>query len=213
MICRGNNLALTQCVLWQFSSSAPGPPCLTALLPITLIKLPPSPGQHSHHSPLPTELSSLLLSLHTYTPLKWICRVSDLCLKCVLPFKPPSGACCMCLCVTSPSPCLVQGCFLLASLLHEGWVVLHHLALTRLPTVTAKAAAFLSSHLIVLLSSFLAAEQTRKCKNPGKSQLNQEGTADGAVPALCWQLIESLSPRGSEKKLSERPSFLLARQS
>lgn len=117
------------------------------------------------------------------------------------------------LAVCVPPPCLVRGCFLLASLLHEGWVVLHHLALTRLPAATAKAAAFLSSHLIVLLSSFLAAEQKRKCKNPGISQLNQEGAADDAVPALCWQLLEPLSPRGSEKKLSEQPSSLLARQS
>lgn len=101
-----------------------------------------------------------------------------------------------------PTLCLALGCFSLVSLLHQSWTVLHHLALTRLPAVTAKAAAFLSSHLIVLLSSFSAAEQKRNCKNPGRSQLNQEGTADGAVPTFCWQWLEPLIPRGGEEKLS-----------
>ena len=107
-----------------------------------------------------------------------------------------------------PRLCLVLGCFSLASLLHQSWAVLHHLALTRLPVVTA--AAFLSSHLIVLLSSFSAAEQKRNCKNPGRSQLNQKGTADGAVPTFCWQWLEPPVPRGAKKKLSEQPPCLLA---
>lgn len=101
--------------------------------------------------------------------------------------------------------CLVLGRFLHASLQHQSCAVLHHLALTRLPAVTAKATAFLSSHLIVLLSSFSAAEQKRNCKNPGRSQLNQEGTADGAVPTFCWQWLEPLISIGSKEKLSEQP--------
>lgn len=144
--------------MWQLSSSAPGAPCLSASPPVTLrivLIMPlPSPGQRFCHGLLPRELSSLLLGLHTYTPLVWICWVSGLCLKCVLLFKSPSGACFTC----PPPLCLALGCFLLASLQHQSWAVLHHLALTRLPAVTAKAAAFLSSHLIVLLYSFSAAE-------------------------------------------------------
>lgn len=144
-------LAAESAGLWQLSSSAPGPPCLSASPPVTLrivlIMPPPSPGQCSYHGPLSTELSCLLLGLHTYTRLVWICWVSGLCLKCVMLFRPPSGAWCMCCPLLGP----VLGYFLLASLLHQSWAVLHHLALTRFPAVTAKATAFLSSHLIVLL--------------------------------------------------------------
>lgn len=42
-------------------------------------------------------------------------------------------------------------------------------------------------------------------KIPGRSQLNQEGTACGTVPDFCWQLLEYLIPRGSEEKLSGQP--------
>lgn len=112
-------LAAEGAVLWQLSSSAPGPPCLSAAPPetlkIVLIMPPPSPGQRSHHGPLPTELSSLLLGLHTHTPLVWICWVSGLCLKCVLLFKPPSGACCTCPPHSVPSAGLLLACLPAAS--------------------------------------------------------------------------------------------------
>lgn len=122
-----------------------------------------------------------LLGLHTYTPLFCFCWVLALSLK--RGFRPPSRACWMC-----PTLCLALGCFLLASLLHQSWAVLHHLS----STVTAQATAFLSSHLIVPFSSSSAAEQNTKCKDPGRSQLNQE--ADGAVSTSCWQRLESLLP-------------------
>lgn len=85
------HLAAKGAVLWQLSSSAPGPPCPSASPPITLrivlIMPSPSPGQCSHHGPLPTLLSSLLLGL------LWICWVSGFY---VLLCKPPSRACSMC---------------------------------------------------------------------------------------------------------------------
>lgn len=104
--------------MWQLPSSAPGPPCLSASLPIVLrtvfIMLPPSPDQRFHHGPLPTELSSLLLGLHTWAALIWIRQLSGLSLKSsILLFKPPSGVCC-----TSPphTLCPAVSCLLLASL-------------------------------------------------------------------------------------------------
>lgn len=100
--------------------------------------------------------------------------------------------------------CLALGCFSLASLLHQSWAVLHHLALTRLQAGTAKAAAFLSSHLIVLFCSVAEKEERRNYNNLGRSQLNQEGTADGAVATFCLQWFEPLIPISSEEKLSEQ---------
>lgn len=193
MICRGNNFILTECGLFGscgcclvaaflFSPGTTLPLSITSRNPqncdycaASLLRpvFPSRPASHKVLFSLP--------ALHTYTPLFCFCLAP--CLK--RGFRPPSRACWTC-----PTLCLALGCFLLPSLLHQSWAVLHHLS----PTVTAKATAFLSSHLIVPLSSSSAAEQNTECKDPGRSQLNQEGTAEGAMSTSCWQQLESLLP-------------------
>lgn len=105
--------------MWQLSSSVPGPPCLLASPPVTLgivlIMPPPCRGRCCHHGPPLTELSAHLLGLHTCTPLFWACWVPGLCQKCVLLFKPPSGACCTCPSPPVPSAGLLLACLPAAS--------------------------------------------------------------------------------------------------
>lgn len=173
--------------MWQLSSSVPGPPCLLASPPVTLgivlIMPPPRRGRCCHHGPPLTELSAHLLGLHTCTPLFWACWVPGLCQKCVLLFKPPSGACCTCPSPPVPSAGLLLACLPAASKLG--------CSASSVPEKKKKKQQqqprlLHSSPHIVLLSSFSAAERNKKCKRAGRSQLKTV-LADGATSTLCWQ--------------------------
>lgn len=132
----------------------------------------------SRCGPPPAELSAHLLGLRTYIPLFWAC------------WLPGTRSAIQTsqwglLYVSVPPPCLALGCFLLASLLHQSWAVLHHLSTPPKKNSSNSHGCCIPIH-IVLLSSFSAAEHNKKCKRPGRSQLKKV-LADGATSTLCWQ--------------------------